>query len=156
MKSSTLLLSLVVGCLAPGLSYADAANEYRDAQRIVVITDDEGIHYAHGCAFYELRDLIAESIGNAEVSADGTAPQLYEVRVLGKFGERVVYVGDHQIKTAENTVLVPIDAYGRIIELIEKRRGQGVSTAKVEQSVKRALAQIQDPVYLEENRCSSR
>lgn len=156
MKSSTSLLFLVVGWLASGASYAGAANELRDAQRIVVITDDEGIHYAQFCAFYELRDLVSESVGNDVISLDGAAHRLYEIRVLGKFGERVVYIGDHWIKTAENTALIPIVDFGRIVDLIEKRRGQGVSPAKVDLSVKRALSQIQDLAYVEENRCRTR
>ncbi len=156
MKSSISLILFVVCWLASDLSCADAENEYRDAQRIVVITDDEGIHYAQFCAFYELRDLIAENVGNDEVPAGGTAPALYEVRVLGKFGERVVYVGDHQITTDKNTALVPTDAYARIVKLIEKRRGQGVSAAMIGPSVRRALARIQRPEYIEENRCSAR
>lgn len=153
MKPSTSILFLIIGWLGSGLSYADAANEYGYAQRIVVITDDEGIHYAQFCAFYELRDLIAENVNNDVVPAGGAAPRLYEIRVLGKFGERVVYVGDHQISTEKGTVFVPIDAYRRIVELIEKRRGQGVSTAKVEPSVKQAIARIQSPLYVEEDRC---
>ena len=152
MRSSLLLL--VVGCVASGHLYADAANVYRDAQRIVVVMDNEGVHYAHGCAFYELRDLIAENVDNAAITADAAAPRNYEIRVLGKFGEKTVYVGDHQIMTAERTVAVPDAAFARIVKLIEKRRGQGVASAFVEASVKQALARIQDPAYVEENRCS--
>ena len=156
MKSTTSLLFLVVGWLTSGLSYADSASEFRDAQWIVVITANEGIHYARGCAFYELRDLIAENVGNGAASTDGTAHHLYEIRVLGKLGERLVYVGDHWITTAENTALIPIDDFSRIVQLIEKRRGSGVSPAMVDPSVKRALARIQDPAYVEDNRCSNK
>lgn len=156
MKSSISILFLVAGWLASGVSYADLANEYHDAQRIVVITGDEGIHYAQFCAFYELRDLIAKNVGNNVVTIDGAAHQLFEIRILGKFGERVVYVGDHWIRTAENTALIPIDDFGRIVHLIEKRRGQGVSPAKVELSVERALAQIQNSAYVEQKHCSTR
>lgn len=156
MKWSTSLLFVVVGCLASGLSFADAVNEFSDAQRIVVITEDEGIHYARGCAFYEFRDLLAENVGNDSAPAAATAPQLYEIRMLGKFGERTVYLGDRRIQTAEGTVSVPTDTYDRMVELIEKRKGQGVAAANVDTSVKRALIQIQDPAYVEEKRCSNR
>ena len=156
MKSSTSLLILVAGCLASDLSYADAANEYSIAQRIVVITEDEGIHYARGCAFYELRDLIAENVDGDSVTAAATTPQLYEIRFLGKFGEKTVYLGDRQIQATEGTFWVPPDSYDRIVELIEKRRGQGIAVANVDASTKVALTQIRDPAYVEEKHCSSR
>lgn len=153
MKLTTSLLFLAVGCLASDFSCAEPANDYRAAQRIVVITDSEGIHYAQFCAFYELRDLVAENVDNDVVAIGGTAQHLYEIRVLGKFGERVVYVGDHWIRTAESTALIPIGDFGRIVQLIEKRRGQGVIPDKLELSVERALKQIRKPAYVEDKRC---
>ena len=147
MRALTSLQSLIAGLLISGFSNADSSvDEYRHAQQIVVVTDYEGIHYAPGCAFYELRDLIASNVGNLVIPASATGPDLYEIRVLGKFGEKVVYVGDHQIKSVEGTVFVPTDAYGRIVELIEMRRGSGVSTAKVDLSVKSPCANTRSRV----------
>ena len=156
MKISRSMLLVSIFCLVVSLSHADAVGDYREAQRIVVITDDEGIHYAHGCAFYELRDLLADGARNVTDTVNiGDAP-LYEIRVLGKFGKTTVYVGDHWIDTIEGTALLPSAAYDRVVELIERRKGQGVAKVKIGASIQRALDHILSPVYVEENRCSNR
>lgn len=156
MRTSNSIMLLSICCLAIGMSHADSVGNYREAQRIVVITDVEGIHYAHGCAFYELRDLLVDGTSNVTDTGSMADTPLYEIRVLGKFGKSTVYVGDHWMGTPEGASLLPSATYDRVVELIEMRKGQGVAKAKISKSIQRALDRILDPVYVEENRCSSR
>lgn len=156
MKFSTLVIIFTLSCLAANLSQADATSDYRDALRIVVITDVEGIHYASGCAFYELRDLISEGAVNSANTMGKAGNPLYEIRVLGKTGEKPVYVGDHWISTSEGAASLSSATYDRIVELVEMRKGQGVTKARINASIRRALEHIQDPTFVEEHRCTTR
>lgn len=151
-----LIIVVALFCLVGTASIAGSSPDYNNALRLVVITDDEGIHYAHGCAFYELRNLLADGASNAaEIVADTGVPT-YEIRLLGKFGERTVYLGNYWLVTPDGTVPLTTATYSRIIELIETRKGQGVATAGINTSVRSALEQILDPAYIEDDRCSTR
>lgn len=156
MKYSTLVIIFTLSFLAANLSQADATSDYRDALRIVVITDDEGIHYASGCAFYELRDLISEGAVSSTYTMAKADDPLYEIRVLGKAGEKSVYVGDHWIGNSEGATSLSSATYERIVELVERRKGQGVTQARIDASIRRALEHIQDPAFVEEHRCTTR
>lgn len=124
-----------------------------DALRLVVVTGDEGIHYEHGCAFYELRSLLADS--EAQVDASLTAPgePLLEVWLLGRSGTGVLQVGDRWVKTAAGVVPITADDHDRIMQLVENRIGQGVTGGKIKVSIEQASKVIRDPSYVEENRC---
>jgi len=156
MRVSDISILVSICCLATSLAQADSADHFREAQRLVVITQDEGIHYAQFCAFYELRELLAESVGNISEANLITDSPLFEVRVLGKAGEATAYVGDHWISTDSGAALLPSATYERLVELVDKRRGQGVARAKIDATVLRALKQIQRPTYVEQNMCAKR
>jgi len=155
MRLSAFALLFSAFCLLVGSAYADSTDGYRDAQRIIVITNDEAIHYAYACGFYELRDLLAESVENVSDSLSMSGTPAFEVRVLGKSGEHKAYVGDHWISTAEGAALIPSATYDRIVEMVERRKGQGETKSTVSKSVQQILGRIQDPAYVEENRCSN-
>jgi len=143
-------------CLVVGSAYAESTDGYRDAQRIIVITDDEAIHYAQFCGFYELRELLTESVKNVSDSMSVVGAPKFEVRVLAKSGEHKAYVGDHWISTDEGTALIPSATYARILEYVEMRKGQGAAKSTVSKSVQQILGRIQDPAYVEENMCPTR
>lgn len=153
MKVLSFSILVSVCCLAINPAQAD---QIRDSLRIVVITDDEGIHYERGCAFYELRELLAENESNASDAIDRSDVPLFEVRLLGKPGNSTVYVGDHWMSTSAGTALLPSKAYERIAALVERRIGAGVPISKIDTSIRRASKRIQDPTYVEENRCTKR
>ena len=132
---------------------ADETIYIRDAIRIVVITDDEGIHYERGCAFYELRDLLAANENNASHEVGPSGDPLFEVRVLTRSGNSTVYVGDHWMRTAVGTALLTTSTYERIAVLVQKRMGAGQPISKVDSSIRRASKLIQGPIYVEDNRC---
>lgn len=143
-------------CMTAGPAYADSTDGYRDAQRIIVITDDEAIHYAQFCGFFELRELLAESVENVSDSVSVAGAPKFEVRVLAKSGEYRAYVGDHWISTNEGTALIPSANYERILRYVENRRGQGASKSTVNKSVQQILGRVQDPAYVEQDMCSQR
>jgi hypothetical protein len=149
-KSS--FFAIIVLALSSQLS-ADETLSIHDAIRIVVVTDDEGIHYEHGCVFYELRKLLAANESRVSIAMDLTDDPLFEVRVLGKSGNSTVYVGDHWMSTSAGIALLPTEAYERITELVEMRKGSGVPKSYIDESIRRASKRIQDPIYVEENRC---
>jgi len=156
MRVSTFTVSVFTICLLIGSAYAGSTDGYRDAQRIIVITDDEAIHYAQFCGFYEFRDLLTESVENVSDSVSVSGTPKFEVRVLAKSGEFRAYVGDHWISTDEGTALMPSATYKRIMKYVEKRKGQGAAKATVSKSVKQILGRIQDPAYVEQNMCPRR
>lgn len=137
-------------------AHAEKETSIGDAIRIVVITENEGIHYERGCAFYEFRELLAENESNALVADDLSDVPLFEVRLLGTSGNSTVYVGDHWVSTSAGTILLPNKTYERIAALVEMRKGEGVPKSKIEMSIRRASKRIQDPNYVEENRCAER
>jgi len=143
-------------CFVISSAQADPVDRFREAQRIVVITEEEGIHYAQFCAFYELRGLLAESIGNVSEAVTTTDSPLFEVRAISKAGEATAYVGDHWISTDSGTALLPSVTYDRLVELVDKRRGQGVAKGSIDATVQQALNQIQRPTYVEQNMCANR
>lgn len=134
---------------------AGEAPRIHDSIYIVVITDDEGIHYAGGCAFYDLRDLLAASEEYASTSVDLTDDPLFEVRALGKSGNTTAYVGDHWMRTSAGTALLPTKTFKRITELVQMRKGSGVRQSIIEASIRQVSKRIQDPIYVEENKCKN-
>ncbi len=156
MRVPTFALFVSTFCLVVGSAYADSTDGYRDAQRIIVITDDEAIHYAQFCGFYELRELLTESVENVSDSMKLEGAPKFEVRVLAKSGEHIAYVGDHWISTNKGTALIPSATYERILKYVEKRKGHGVAKSMVGKSVRQILGRIQDPAYIEQNMCSKR
>ena len=151
--SASLVLTL---CFFVEFAYANPADGYRDAQRIIVITDDEAIHYASFCGFYELRELLTESVENISDSTDVVGTPKFELRVLAKSGEHKAYVGDHWISTDAGTAMIPSATYERILKYVEMRKGSGAAKSTVSKSVRQILGRIQDPAYVEENMCSKR
>jgi hypothetical protein len=135
---------------------AEEAPSVEDTQRIVVIRNGEGIHYAHGCAFYELRDLLWEGVGDSSKQKGMPDTPFFEVRLIGKSGVSTVHVGDHWVSTAGGVTVLTAATYARILKPVEKRRGGGVPESKIEKSVQAALSEIQRPTYVEENRCPQR
>ncbi len=156
MRVSTFTILVSACFLAAVIANADSTDGYRDAQRIIVITDDEAIHYAQFCGFYELRELLTESVENVSDSIDVAGTPKFEVRILAKSGEYKAYVGDHWISTDRGSALIPSATYERIVEYVEKRKGQGQPKAKVNTSIQQILDRIQDPAYVEQNMCSKR
>ena len=137
-------------------AHAEEETSIGDAIRIVVITENEGIHYERGCAFYEFRELLAENEIDALVADDLSDAALFEVRVIGKSGNFRIYVGDHWMSTIAGTTLVPSKAYERIAALVEMRKGEGAPKSKIDMTIRRASKRIQDPNFVEENRCAER
>ncbi len=137
-------------------AYADTLSGYRDAQRIIVITDDEAIHYASFCLFYELRELLVDSVGNVSAAVSMTEAPTFEIKVLSKSGEYTAFIGDHWIRTVDGTALLTSASYERIVESVERRRGEGQPKAKVNRSIQQILKRIKDPAYLEQNMCRNR
>ena len=135
---------------------AEEAPHIGDTQRIVVIRNGEGIHYAHGCAFYELRDLLSEGVGDTSKKIGTPDTLFFEVRLIRKSGVSTVYVGDHWISTTGRVTVLTSATYDRILKLVEKRKGGGVPESRIEKSVQAALSEIQRPTYVEENRCPNR
>ncbi len=127
-----------------------------DAIRIVVITEDEGIHYERGCAFYEFRELLAENESIALVADELADAPLFEVRLIGRSGTSPIYVGDHWMSTTAGTSLLPGKAFERISTLIERRKGTGVPESKIDTTIRQASKRIQDPNFVEDNRCAER
>ena len=127
-----------------------------DSQRIVVITDGEAIHYARGCVFYKLRGLISESVRTLADPPRIPNDAIFEVRVLGVDGETTLLVGDNGISSTDGSALPSDSTMSRVFELVEMRRGQGVRGSKIETSIQSALAEIQSPTYVEEDRCPNR
>lgn len=156
MRVPTFALLFSAIYLVVGSAHADSTDGYRDAQRIIVITDDEAIHYAQFCGFYELRELLTESIENVSDSISMAGSPKFELRVLAKSGEQRAYVGDHWISTDEGTALIPSATYERIVEMVEMRKGKGGKKSAVSKSVQQILGRIQDPAYVEQNMCSKR
>lgn len=154
MKIRISVVSLLLICLCVNAAGDDSGNSIGESLRLVVIANDEGIHYAHGCAFYELRGLIADAATGVSKSAEAKGKPLYDVRLLAKGGQNTVHIGDHWIRTAAGVARIPSDKYQRIVELIENRKGQGIKKRRIEASVKRALAIVQSPDYVEDNRCA--
>ena len=135
---------------------AEEAPSIGDTQRIVVISNGEGIHYAHGCAFYELRDLISKGVRDTSKRIGTPDTPFFEVRLIGKSGVSTVYVGDHWMSATGRVAVLTSATYDRILKLVEKRKGGGVPTSRIEKSVRAALSEIQRPTYEEENRCANR
>lgn len=156
MKTVISTLFFAIACLSAGLSTAGEAHDVTNAQRFVVITADEGIHYAKFCGFFELRELLASNVGNATVSISAPSRALYEIRMLGRGGEAVVHIGDHWIESSKGVALLPSATFERIVEMVDHRKGSGVPKRKIEASVRQALKRIQRPGYVEENGCPSR
>jgi hypothetical protein len=138
------------------LALADSLSGYRDAQRIIVITEDEAIHYATFCLFYELRELLVESVGNVSAAVSMSEAPRFEIKVLSKSGEHTVFVGDHWIRTDDGAALLTSASYERIVESAERRRGEGQPKAKVNRSIQQILKRIRDPAYVEQNMCRNR
>ena len=149
----SLFLAALILAVSPQLVAAET-NQVRDAIRLVVITENEGIHYERGCAFYEFRELLAENESNALFANDLSDAPLFEVRLIGKSGNSTIYVGDHWMSTTAGTALLPSKAYERIAALVEMRKGEGVPESKIDMSIRRASKRIQDPNFVEENRCA--
>lgn len=135
------------------LAFADSLSGYRDAQRIIVITEDEAIHYATFCLFYELRELLVESVGNVSAAVSVTEAPKFEIKLLSKSGEYTAFVGDHWIRTDGGTALLTSASYELIVESVERRRGEGQPKAKVNRSIQQILKRIKDPAYVEQNMC---
>ncbi|MEQ8206031.1 MAG: hypothetical protein RIA65_07640, partial [Woeseia sp.] len=114
---------------------------------------DEGIHYERGCAFYELRAILARSESAAKGPIDRSKVPLFEVRLIGKAGASTLYLGEHWMRTSTGTATLPTGDYERIVALVDKRKGEGVPTAKLEASIRRATKLIQHPKYVEDKRC---
>jgi hypothetical protein len=156
MKLCTFALFVSTFCLIANPAYSDSIEGYRDAQRIIVITDDEAIHYAQFCGFYELRELLTESVENVSDSISVAGVPKFEVRVLAKSGEYQAYVGDHWISTDEGAALIRPATYKRILEHVEMRKGHGAAKSTVGKSVQQILGRIQDPAYVEQDMCPKR
>jgi hypothetical protein len=142
-------------CLSWNRVQANTADDFRDAQRIVVVTEDEGIVYAQFCGFYELRDLLAESVSSPARTFEPAGLVLFEVTAIGREGETVAQVGDHWISTSDGSALLTSETFGRLMQLVDDRKGQGIPKAKVPASNQRALEHIQDPAYIEQNLCGT-
>lgn len=151
---SKTILSAVLILLLP-VSQAEEASTIDDALRIVVVGNGEGIHYAHGCYFYELRSLLSQGFMEDKKSDELPDAPLYEVRLIGKSGVANAYIGDHWISIAGRVGILSPAQFDRILVLIEDRKGQGVRESALEESVQAALSKIQDSSYLEDNRCSN-
>ena len=154
MRASLFACFIAAFCLVSGPVVADSIDGFRDAQRIIVITDNEAIHYASFCAFYEIRELLSEGLKDASESISVPGVAKYEVRALARSGEYTARIGDHWIQTKEGTALLSTARYERILALIEPRLGKGAPKAKTGKAVRQILARIQDPAYVEENLCS--
>lgn len=154
----TIVFAILVSVIGFDFSsaYADTLNGYRDAQWIIVITEDEAIHYASFCLFYELRELLVESVGNVSAAVSMTEAPKFEIKVLSKSGEYTAFVGDHWIRTDDGTALLTSASYERIVESVERRRGGGQPKAKVNRSIQQILKRIKDPAYAEQNMCRNR
>lgn len=146
------VLGLLLG-LGVNAAADDASNIPGQAVRMVVIANDEGIHFAHGCTFYELRGLIADVADNVSKSTNTKGKALYELRLLGVAGQSTIHIGDHWMRTPDGAAPIPATAFIRIRELIENRKGQGVKKRRIEASIKRALTIVQSPGFVEDNRC---
>lgn len=151
MKLYVFLLGSALAFLSSPAQTGNGA-EVSGAQRIVVITADEAIHYARGCAFYELRGLVTRSLGGSVIS-ETTGPVLFELRLIGVHHVDTIYVGDHWIRTGTVTTEVEARDFDQLRELIEMRRGSGVAKSRIEFSVEAAARLINDPLYIEDNRC---
>ena len=156
MKTSSISILAAIYCLAVTSTHADPADRFREAQRIVVITQSEAIHYAQFCGFYELRELLADGISNVSMAVEPMESPLFEVKLLGQAGEITAHVGDHWIGTADGVALLPSARYDRLMEIVNNRKGSGVAEAKIDESIQRALKKIQDTAYIEQNMCASR
>ena len=152
IKSKSLFFAAFTLALSTQL-IADEPIYIRDAIRIVVVTDNEGIHYQSGCAFYELRALLAANESNASQDVVLSGDSLFEARVLTRSGNSTVYLGDHWMSTDAGTALLTTTSYERITALVQMRKGEGVRKPKIEASIRRASERIQDPIYVEENKC---
>ena len=137
------------------VSQAEEASSLEDGLRIVVVGNGEGIHYAHGCYFYELRSLLSQGFMENTKTDDLPGAPLYKVRLIGKSGVANADIGDRRISIAGGVGILSPDQFDRILVLIEDRKGYGVTEATIEQSVQLALAENQDSSYLEDNRCSN-
>ena len=151
-----MLTASFLGVVSVASAFADPSAAIRNSQRIVVVTDSEGIHYAHGCAFYEMRDLLADGTRSTTelVSVNGEAQ--FEIRILGKTGDTPAQLGDRWIRIDGQAFSLSDATYDRIIALIDARKGAGVGKQRVANSIQAALEQIQDPAYVEQNRCQQR
>ncbi|WP_156762705.1 hypothetical protein [Woeseia oceani] len=148
---SMLFVAMLV-IVSPQL-FAAKAPPISDAIRMIVITGDEGIHYERGCAFYELRALLARHEDDAMAAIDRSKVPQFEIRLIGKAGTATVYVGERWMRTATGTATFPADEYERIVALVDKRKGEGVPKDKIDASIRRATKLIQHPKYVEDKRC---
>ena len=153
MRMIVFVVLAFVSLFGINLAFADSLSGYRDAQRIIVITDDEAIHYASFCGFYELRDLLVESVARVSADVIMTEAPKFEIKLLSKSGEHTVFIGDHWIRTVDGTALLTTVSYERIVEYVEKRKGHGQPKAKVDGTIQQILRRINDPAYVEENMC---
>ena len=151
-----ILAFLCIGGLTVGPAHADQSNEIRIAQHIVVITPDEGIHYARFYGFYELREILSESIADLSEALTTAGSPLFEVRAIGTDSELTAHIGDHWISTEDGVAILSPPVFKRLIELIEKRKGHGVPLPDLEASIQHAADQIRDPAYVEQDMCDSR
>lgn len=151
-RYQSIFLAAMLLAASPLLIAADAP-PVRDAIRMIVITGDEGIHFERGCAFYELRAILARNESAASGAIDRSKEPLFEVRLIGKAGNSTLFLGEHWMRTSAGTAMLPAADYERIVALVEKRKGEGVPTDKLDASIRRATKLIQHPKYVEDKRC---
>lgn len=150
-------LALLAGFLmVTPLAAAGSESTFQETQRIVVISNGEGIHYARGCRFYTLRDLIADSAANLADASRPPGNALFEFRLLGIEGVTTMYLGDHWISGDAESAKLTDSVFKQLLEMIDARKGQGAPERSIEVSIRSALAEIQSLTYKEDNRCSRR
>ncbi|MDO3381249.1 hypothetical protein [Gilvimarinus algae] len=153
MKHLSLIMISILLYLAVGTARSNSIDEASTAQRIVVLNESEGIVYAHFCAFYELRALIADGLSGAKEDEVGLSSPMYELRMLSRSGESTVYIGDHWIQSSDGMFSLSSEVFERIVELVSSREGRGIPLSKVEAYNAKAIRQFRRPDYKEDNRC---
>ena len=153
MKAISLIGISMLFIVFSNVAKANSVDDVRSAQRIVVLDDSEGIVFSNFCGFYELRALVVKGLRGAVGDDTGLSNPLYELRILGRFGETIVYIGDHWIKSQDGASSLSDATFERIVELVSRRKGQGIPLSKVDSVNARAIRQFNRSDYKEDNRC---
>ena len=149
-----IIATIFASMLFCGVSAAAETN-VSEAQWIVAETDDEVIHYATFCGFFELRTLLHNALKNGSVPGNGMSDQTLTFHVIGKNGVSRIAIGPEWISIEDNVTVLDHESYSNILALVKKRAGRGASKKNIENKIASIHEKIADPAYRAENRCST-
>ena len=153
-RVSPILFSFFASMLFCGVS-AVAETDISEAQWIVAETNDEIIHYATFCGFFELRALLRNAVNDGSQPSSAMSDQTLTFHLIGKNGVSRIAIGPEWISVEDNVTTLDHESYLNILALVKNRFGRGAPKKNVEKKIASIHERIVDPAYKVENRCST-